>query len=188
MRIVINSINFTHYRLEDLIVLANQAKPFYDWIERNFQKNMHLAEPLDVLMRKASREQIKKTIEDCYYSRENEVVPKLFDGGGIPYEHSTACFFMFAWMARDAATQRLRPLILKAKRGSNKNTKEIEIEVLSELLFSYKDDLLFFDWPVVREITMHRLEGSRRAKKGSLFENYLRIALANAFSFFLALD
>ena len=182
--IVCYKIDFTHYRLEDLVSLANQAKPFYEWIEKQFQREMHLAEPFNMLIKNASFEQIENGIRRCYEAENANALPKLYDGGGVPYEHTSACYFMFAWMARDAATQRLRPLIARAKKASGVSTKEVELEILARLLHYYKDKLQFFEWPVIREITLQRLEGSRRAKKGSAFENYLRVSLAQAFSYY----
>lgn len=178
------AIDFTHYRLDDLVSLANQAKPFYEWIEKQFQREMHLAEPFDTLIKKASFEQIFNSILRCYEVEASATLPKLYDGGGIPYEHMSACYFMFAWMARDAATQRLRPLITRAKKASGLPTKEVEIEALARLLHHYRGKLQFFEWPVIREVTLQRLEGSRRAKQGSAFETHLRVSLAQAFSYY----
>lgn len=178
------SVDFTHYRLEDLVSLANQAKPFYDWIERQFQLEMNLAEPLQKLIMRTSLDQITNAINRCYSSSDPEKLPKLYDGGGVPYKHADACYFMFAWMVRDAATQRLKPLISRARRQSGLPMRQVETEVLARLLFHYRNDLDFFDWPVIREVTIQRLEGSRRAKKGSAFENYLRVAIAQGFSYY----
>ena len=183
-RVEYYSIDFTHYRLEDLIALANQAKPLYDWIEVQFQKQMHVADSLESIIKRASLDDIKMAIRSCYEAEDPGRLPKLYDGGGIPYNHSAACYFMFSWMARDAATQRLKPLISKARQAAGKTSKDIEIEVLAGLLYHYRDELQFFDWPVIREITIQRLEGSRRAKKGSAFETYLRASLAQAFSYY----
>ena len=183
-KINLYGVDFTHYRLLDLISLANQAEPFFKWVEKQFQRTMHRADSLDLLIKKASLEEIREALYLCMESEPTEDIPKLYDGGGIPYQHKKACFFMFSWMARDAATQRLKPLITKASKKSGKRTIEIEIESLANLLFSYRDRLVYFDWPVIREVTIQRLEGSRRAKKGSAFETFLRTALAQAFSYY----
>ena len=178
------SVDFTHYRLEDLIVLANHAKPFYEWVEKQFQMELHTSDSLNEIMKHATLNNIKAVISKCMDANETDKIPKLFDGGGIPYEHRSACYFYFSWMARDAATQRLRPLISRAKKNSQLSTKEIEIEALSNLLFFYRDRLEFFDWAAIREVTIQRLEGSRRAKKGSAFETDVRSSLAQAFSYY----
>lgn len=177
-------IDFTHYRLVDLIALANQAEPFYRWIEKQFQLVTHRADTFETIIRTIGLDQIRAGIRACMEYGKTSDVPKLYDGGGIPYEHKQACYFMFAWMARDAATQRLRPLISKAHKQDGSPTREIEIEALANLLFTYRDRLVYFDWPVIREVTIQRLEGSRRAKRGSAFETYLRSALAQGFSYY----
>jgi hypothetical protein len=178
------SVDFTHYRLEELVILANHAKPFYDWIEKQFQMELHTLDGLNEIMKVASLANIRAVIRTCMQATGGNNTPKLFDGGGVSYEHHKACYFYFSWMARDAATQRLRPLISKAKKNSGKRVRDIEIEVLANLLFYYKKRLEFFDWAVVREITIQRLEGSRRAKKGSAFETNVRNSLAQAFSYY----
>jgi hypothetical protein len=178
------SIDFTHYRLEELVVLANHAKPFYDWVKKQFQMELHTLDCLTEIMRYASLNNIRAVIRTCMNVTGEDKTPKLFDGGGVSYEHQKACYFYFSWMARDAATQRLRPLISKAKKNSDVSTRDVEIEVLAHLLFHYKKRLEFFDWPVIREITVQRLEGSRRAEKGSAFETNVRSSLAQAFSYF----
>ena len=183
-KIELEGIDFTHYRLVDLIALANQSQPFYEWIEKRFQLQMHSAEPFNVLIRNATLNEIKNGVSACFNCKQTGSTPKLYDGGGVPYEHRKACYLMFAWMARDAATQRLQPLIQKAHKASGKKSQEIQIEILSKLLYSYREKLIYFDWPVIREITIQRLEGSRRAKKGSAFETYLRSALAQGFSYY----
>jgi hypothetical protein len=182
--LIINGVDFTHARLVDLAKLADQAAPFYAWIETEFQASFHSSAELQELILTASPDELKVAIHRCYEVADVSRIPKLYDGGGVPYKHFEACFFMFAWMARDAAVQRLRPLISQATKGGIRGSKDIEIEVLANLLFHYKSHLKFFDWPVVREVTIQRLEGSRRAKKGSAIEIYTRTALSNAFSFY----
>lgn len=183
-KLVLFDVDFTNYRISELVDLANQAKPFYQWIEKQFQMLMHSSDEFPSLMHRATLEQLRCLVERCMNYPSPEEVPKLYDGGGIPYPHKKACYFMFAWMARDAATQRLRPLISDARKMSKKQTSVIEIEALANLLYRYRDELQFFDWPVIREVTISRLEGSRRAKRGSEFETHVRLSLAQAFSYY----
>lgn len=179
------TVDFNHLRLLDLTKLADQAEPFYKWVQKKFQIYTHSGDSLENLIKRSSSEVIKQAILTCYLEKELSSVPKLFDGGGIPYKHKDACFFFFSWLARDAATQRLTPLISAAMKKSEGITRvELEAEVLSLLLYSYKDNIKFFDWSVFREVALNRLEGSRRAKKGSAIETYIRTALTESFSYY----
>jgi hypothetical protein len=182
--LIVRGIDFTHARLVDLTKLADQAGPFYYWIETEFQTYFHSAKTLQDLILGASLEELIGAIRRCFEANNVAQLPKLFDGGGVPYKHLDACFFMFAWIARDAAVQRLKPLISSIQDKGSRGSKEAEIEVLANLIFHYKTNLRFFDWSVIREVTLQRLEGSRRAKKGSAVEMYARTALSHAFTYY----
>lgn len=182
--LIVHGVDFTHARLVDLTKLADQAAPFYSWIEREFQSHFHSAKSLHELIVDSSLDDLKKAISKCYMAQDSGKLPKLFDGGGVPYKHLEACFFMFAWIARDAAVQRLKPLISSLPKKGKQGSKELEIEVLANLIFHYKSNIKFFEWPVIREVTLQRLEGSRRAKKGSAIELYARTALSTGFSYY----
>lgn len=165
--LVIFDVDFNHLRLLDLTKLADQAEPFYEWVEKKFQTNTYCGDSLDLIIKNSTKDEIKSAILSCYHDEDTGKIPKLFDGVGIPYTHKKACFFFFSWLARDAATQRLTPLITNAMKNQTHNLTrvEMEAEILSGLLFTYKDNVKFFDWSVFREIALNRLEGSRRAKK-----------------------
>lgn len=179
------NIDFSHLRLLDLTKLADQAEPFYKWVEKKFQIYMHSGDSLELLIKRSTPSILKEAILTCYLENELSSTPKLFDGGGIPYKHKDACFFFFSWLARDAATQRLTPLISTVIRQNKQlNRIDFEAEVLSNLLFSYKENIKFFEWKVFREVALNRLEGSRRAKKGSAIETYIRTAITEAFSYY----
>ncbi len=180
----IYGVDFSHARLIDLSKLADQAQPFYEWIEKQFQMCFHSSSSLQELIFSASQPELESAIRACYEVAEPSSLPKLFDGGGVAYKHKDACFFLFSWMARDAAVQRLKPLIARATKGTSKPSKDVELEVLAALLYKYRANVRHFDWPVIREITMQRLEGSRRAKKGSAIETYARAALSHSFAYY----
>ena len=176
-------IDFGHLRLVDLTRLADQAEPFYRWAEVKFQIATHRGDSLEKIVRSASPAEMQAAILSCYLEVPTASTPRMFDGGGVPYKHRKACFFFFSWLVRDAATQRLAPLISKAVKATGENRIEFEAKILAQLLHSYKDNLRYFEWPIFREVAIQRLEGSRRAKKGSANELFVRTALTEAFSY-----
>lgn len=108
--LVVHTINITHYRLIELTKLADQAKPFYDWVERNAKRITGSHKPFNDILLNCTKEELERIIHECY-TDEHDEKPLLFDGIGRVYPHSKACFYFFAWMVRDAPQQRLSPLI-----------------------------------------------------------------------------
>jgi hypothetical protein len=182
--LVLYGIDFSHLRLLDLTKLADQAEPFYRWIEKQFQMEFHQSKTLQDLILSATRQELQRAIERCYAAQDREGLPKLYDGGGIAYKHREACYFLFAWMARDAAVQRLKPLIGRASKSTGQAGIKLEPEVLAAILHRYRSNLKYFDWAVIREVTIQRLEGSRRAKKGSAIETLVRTAVSHALAYY----
>jgi len=141
---MIAGIDVSHLRLIDLATLADQAKPFYDWVERQFQITVNRDESLNVILNDAPLKQVLAGILACYSSKEN--LPLLFDGVGRSYPHSKACYYFFAWLIRDAPQQRLNPLIVKVTKNSEMTRIQAEIDVLSKLIFTYRQTVKTFSW------------------------------------------
>jgi hypothetical protein len=85
-------------------------------------------------------------------------------------------------MFRDAPNQRLQPLLSQIPGAT---TDEQRANLLNQLrkyvapLFPAKEK---WTWPVLSEVMLARLEGSRRALKGTLFEGIVRTALKDLFT------
>jgi hypothetical protein len=62
-------------------------------------------------------------------------------------------------------------------RNSQRKRQNVEIEVLSSLIFTYRDTVKTFSWAAMRETIIDRLEGSRRAIRGHEKESIIRAAL-----------
>ncbi len=177
MDLLINGIDFTHFRLVDLARLADQSETFYLWVESKFQTILASNESLNDLLKTATIDQIAESIRACYQSTSDEHIPFLFDGIGRTYSHSKACFYFFSWLIRDAPQQRLSPLIQRVVRISKRPRIEVEIEVLSALIVKYRPIVRTFAWDTLREVIIDRLEGSRRSIKGHEKEAIVRTAL-----------
>ncbi|HYN83241.1 MAG TPA: hypothetical protein VES88_17315 [Gemmatimonadaceae bacterium] len=99
---------------------------------------------------------------------------KLFDGLLRPYSDPKARWYFLAWMLRDAPAQRLGPLLsgLPGKSLTSRKAYLLnQIRKFVEPLFPNPDS---WDWPAISEVMLARLEGSRRALKGTLFEEIIR--------------
>lgn len=187
-KIMVHKVDISHVRLVELSKLADQAKPFYDWIERrakNVMKNSLLLEDNIMAMDKM---QLSQLIEDCYFD-EPEKRPLLFDGVGRSYPHNKACFYFFSWIIRDAPQQRLAPLISRMRK-QDKDLKKIQAEIdsLATLFIEYRQNAKYFKWESIREVVIDRLEGSRRSISGHVLEANIRAALATAFQNFYAIN
>jgi hypothetical protein len=182
----IHGVDISHPRLVELTHLADQAKPFYDWVAGKFQHTLQTRDTFAEILLTASKPQLHEAITACYQIAENAEAPLLFDGVGRSYPHARACFYFFSWIIRDAPKQRLEPLIQRIVRVTGQQRREVEIEVLSLLIFRYRTDVQTFSWDAVREIIIDRLEGSRRALRGHEKEVIARTALLTAIQAYFA--
>jgi hypothetical protein len=178
--LIIDGVDLTHYRLIDLTRLADQTKPFYDWVESQFQATLMKPLSLDEFLKSSSQEEIQTAIANCYAASGSADLPFLFDGIGRTYSHPKACYYFFSWLIRDAPQQRLGPLIQRIVKNSGKNRLEVEVTVLAALITKYRSHVRTFSWDVVREVIIDRLEGSRRSLKGHEKEAIVRTALVVA--------
>ncbi len=184
--LIVHKVNISHYRLVELAKLANQAKPFYDWIEKHAKRLSGSHKNLGEILLEAKRPLIRKIIETCY-NDPNDEKPFLFDGIGRVYPHGKACFYFFAWIIRDAPQQRLAPLISRMQKEDAVTKPTAELDTLAGLIFEYKALVRTFEWAAIREIVIDRLEGSRRSISGHNLEAQVRTALVTAFQNYYAI-
>ena len=182
----VHQVDITHYRLVELSKLADQAKPFYDWVEIIAKKQTGSHQSLGEILMRSTKQDLSNIILACYGETE-ESRPLLFDGIGRVYHHAKACFYFFAWMIRDAPQQRLAPLIARMRKLEDIERMVAETDTLVELIYEYKSYVKSFDWITVREIIMDRLEGSRRSIRGHYSEAQVRMALITAVQNYFAI-
>lgn len=164
-------------RLVELVGIVNTNKPFYDDLVAYLQ---HIGyADVHMFVRETSDAKAINAITG-YLKRESP--HRLYDGLARPYNDlSKARWIFLAWMFRDAPTQRLQPLLAQIAGSSS---EERRANLLNELrkfvlpLFPTKEQ---WTWPVISETMLARLEGSRRAGKGRLFEGIVRKALGDLF-------
>ncbi len=156
-------------RLKELVAIVRENELFYaDFVA--FLEEAGYESVLQFIQEK-SDERAAEVITK-YLLRTGEV--KLYDGLLRPYANSKAKWFFLAWLLRDAATQRLQPLL---KNVPGETLIERQTYLLNETrkfvgpLFPCEEN---WEWPAISEIMLARLEGSRRALKGALFEEIVR--------------
>ena len=64
--LIVHQVNITHYRLIELTKLADQAKPFYDWVERIAKKQTGSHRSLNEILMNASKNDLFEIIQSCY--------------------------------------------------------------------------------------------------------------------------
>lgn len=178
--IIVHKVDISHARLVELTKLADQAKPFYEWIENKIKIYTGSHKDLHEILLELSEAELKGAMLACFNSPD-ESKPFLFDGIGRMYPHHKACFYFFAWIIRDAPQQRLAPLITRMRRLDNVSRLDAELDTLARLIYEYKTNVRSFSWVTVREVIIDRLEGSRRSIKGHDLEILCRTALVTAF-------
>ena len=164
-------------RLRELVTIVQENQRFYqDFVD--FLGQEGYSSVLDFIQ-EPSDEQAANTISR-YLNRHSEV--RLYDGLLRPYSNSRAKWFFLSWLLRDAATQRLQPL-LNAVPGNTAIERRTyllnEIRKFVAPLFPLSEN---WEWPAISEVMLSRLEGSRRALKGTLFEGIVRRNLENLIS------
>lgn len=164
-------------RLRELVAVVRENQQFYqDFVDFLEQEGYNSV--LD-FVQEPSDERAAGTI-GRYLNRSSEV--RLYDGLLRPYSNSRAKWFFLSWLLRDAATQRLQPL-LNAVPGNTITERRTylinEIRKFVAPLFPLSEN---WEWPAISEVMLSRLEGSRRALKGTLFEGIVRRCMENLIS------
>ena len=156
-------------RLRELVAIVHENRRFYDDFV-GFLEEEGYNTILDFIQ--DDSDERAASFINRYLTRPSEV--HLYDGLLRPYSNSRAKWYFLAWLLRDAASQRLQPLL-----GTVPGTTPVERRtyLLNEVrkfvapLFPQHEN---WEWPAVSEVMLSRLEGSRRALKGTLFEGFVR--------------
>jgi hypothetical protein len=156
-------------RLLELVAIVRENQKFYD----DFVVFLHEEGYASLLefIQETDDQRAMHTITR-YLTRPSEVY--LYDGLLRPYANSKAKWYFLAWLLRDAATQRLEPLLkyMPGRNGVEKKAHLLnEVRKFVEPLFP---DASSWEWAAISETMLGRLEGSRRALKGTLFEEMVR--------------
>jgi hypothetical protein len=164
-------------RLKDLVAIVCQNQKFYE----EFVVFLHNKQYTDVyaFINEQDDVKAKATLEEYLQKQSTE---KLYDGIGRPYPDNKAKWYFLAWVLRDAPAQRLEPLLRNMKGESLDKRKATLLNQLRKFVGPLFPEAEKWDWPVLSEVMLARLEGSRRALKGTQFEEIVRRLLRNIFA------
>lgn len=163
-------------RLQELALIVEKNKPFYNAFLK-FLNNFGYSDVAAFIHDEDSV--AARSAIDAYLSHPADTI--LYDGLGRPYTNGKAKWYFLAWLLRDAPAQRLEPLLRTVKGNSLEDKKAELINHLREFVGPLFPSAEKWTWPVVSEIMLARLEGSRRALKGTRFESLVRQLLSELF-------
>lgn len=159
-------------RLQELVAVVKQNQKFYDdfcsFLRGHGYPDVH------AFVKERSAEKAKRTISD-YLERQSEV--HLLDGLARPYKDSTAKWYFLAWILRDAPAQRLQPLLSGIPGKTLDERRANLLNQLRKFVGPLFPEAANWSWPALSEVMLARLEGSRRALKGTRFEEIVRRSL-----------
>ncbi|MEJ1369942.1 MAG: hypothetical protein RPU35_17390 [Candidatus Sedimenticola sp. (ex Thyasira tokunagai)] len=162
-------------RLKELILVVNKNKPFFDefvgFLNSNGYSDIHS-------FVSETDEEIITNLVNLYFDTPFDNT--LFDGIARPYNESKSKWFFITWVLRDAPQQRLQPIV-SSLDGSTKEKRTWVINKIMRFVSPLLPQKEQWEWPAISEVMLQRLEGSRRALKGGLFEAIVRTQLRGLF-------
>ncbi len=163
-------------RLKELILVVNKNKPFFDEFVEFIKQ--HGYPNVLAFVSESNEEKIEFVLTD-YFDRDFENC--LYDGIARPYEQSKSKWFFITWLLRDAPQQRLQPIVSSLEEGNTTEKRIWVIHRIMKFVAPLMPDRQQWEWHAIAEVMLQRLEGSRRALKGGLFEAIVRNQLVELF-------
>ena len=163
-------------RLKELLIVVDLNKPFYD--EFVCFLNDIGYDSIFAFVNEQSKERLTLAIEQ-YFKSDFENL--LHDGIGRPYNQSKSKWFFISWLLRDAPQQRVQPIVASVELPSLLERRTFVLLRLISHVAPLLQNEDYWEWPAFSEVMLQRLEGSRRALKGGLFEAIVRDQLKSLF-------
>jgi len=161
-------------RLRELVAIVAANRAFFEDFE-TFLRDQGYRHVFDFVVDPDDARALQ-LIQD-YLERSSTAT--LYDGLARPYSNRKAKWYFIAWLFRDAPAQRLGPLL---ERGGDVTRRQAALlNEIRKFVAPLFPDPASWTWPAVSEVILARLEGSRRALKGNLFEGIVRDVLSELF-------
>lgn len=159
-------------RLQELVAIVQENRRFFDDFVQFLTEEGYSS--IQSFVQEPSDTRAIDTITH-FLKRRSEV--KLYDGLLRPYANAKAKWYFLAWLLRDAATQRLQPLLTSVPGETSDEQKAYLLNEIRKFVMSLFPTKESWEWAAIAEIMLARLEGSRRALKGTLFEEVVKRGL-----------
>lgn len=172
------TLAYKNIRLGELAAVADLNKPFYDDFVK-FLQSEGFATVFEFIKENDNDESNAVILK--YFLRQLPEGVSLHDGIARPYKENRAKWLFMGWILRDAPAQRLQPMVSSMGGNNVTEKKALLLTVVKETLIDHFPTEDYWTWHTFREVMIDRLEGSRRALKGTLFEAIVRRNLARVF-------
>ncbi|WP_439544998.1 hypothetical protein [Sandarakinorhabdus sp.] len=165
-------------RLRELAIVAEQNKPAFEYFVQFLVKQGY--------------QSLHAFVSDQDSAKAGAVILRflraplpmgvqLYDGIARPYAQDKAKWLLLGWIFRDAPEQRLRPMISSMPGNSSLEKQAVLLNEVRASVGKIFPEPSRWEWTAVSEVIIDRLEGSRRAIKGTLFEAIVRRSLSAIF-------
>ena len=172
------TLTYDNLRIRELAVIADINKPFFEDF-MNYLMDRGFDSVYDFISDQSESGGFETILR--YLNRDLPPSAILYDGIARPYPPRKAKWLFLGWLFRDAPEQRLRPMVSSMPGESPNERRAALLDIVRKGLVSSFDGDAYWQWEVIREVMIDRLEGSRRAIKGTLFESIVRRILVNLF-------
>jgi len=169
---------YENIRLNELAAIAELNKVVYEDFETFLQEQGF--QNIYAFIMSENDEKTESTIL-IYLERPLPEGVALFDGIARPYVQDKAKWLFLGWLLRDAPEQRLKPMVSSLEGANPRQKRSKLLNIVRKGLASSFSEPEHWTWYTTREVIIDRLEGSRRAIKGTLFEAIVRRLLAESF-------
>jgi len=165
-------------RLKELAIIAQQNRRAYDdfcnFLQEYGYASLHdfVTDADDARAEAAILKYLKRPLPNGV---------ELYDGIARPYAEAKGKWLLLGWILRDAPEQRLRPMIASMERANGIAKQAALLNRVRAYVSEIYPEPERWNWIAISEVIADRLEGSRRAIKGTLFEAIVRRLLAQLF-------
>lgn len=161
-------------RLKELVAIVKENRMFFDEFVEFLQTQGY-----DSILEFVQEKSDEKAISTISAYLASPSKANLYDGLLRPYTNSKAKWYFLAWLLRDAASQRLQPLLSSVPGKTDTERKSYLVNEIRKFVEPLFPDPENWEWSAISEVMLARLEGSRRALKGTIFEEIVRRNLRN---------
>lgn len=166
-------------RLKELAIVAEQNRPAFDDFCAFLRANGYSSLQEFVI----STDDVRaETVILRYLLRPLPHNVCIYDGIARPYAQDKGKWLLLGWIFRDAPEQRLRPMVASMVGTSPVAKRAVLLNRVRAYVGAIFPEASRWDWTAISEVVIDRLEGSRRAIKGTLFEAIVRRSLQAIFT------